>query len=90
MLLGRRPVPGWQPASVVVAFSDPGVRVVVEYQSAPGGLDESPDASRASSWMRDLAQLPAFRFVRFRVRFEGSPEADEAPRLDRIVLPYER
>jgi hypothetical protein len=82
--------PGWQTAGVVRADSDPGVRDVVEYQSAPAGDDGRADAMRASAWEANLALLPAFRFVRFRVRFEGTPETGVSPRLDRIVLPYER
>ena len=82
--------PGWRACSVVRADDDPGVQVVAEFQSAPPDPDGNADATRASPWESDLARLPAYRFVRFRLRFDGSPEGAGAPRLDRIVLPYER
>ena len=82
--------PGWLPCSLSPARSDPGVRVVADFQCAPPGRDGGPDAARASPWERDLSRLPAYQFVRFRLRFEGTPESGVAARIDRIVLPYER
>jgi hypothetical protein len=78
--------PGWR--SSVVTPSVPGSRL--EFQSAPSAEAGGPDASRASEWESDLARLPAFRYVRFRVRFEVLGDAAAVPRIDRIVLPYER
>jgi len=82
--------PGWRPASVLSLDADSGVDAVVEFQSAPAAADGGADAGRASAWDVDLERLPAYRFVRFRVRFEGTPDSGTAPRIDRIVLPYER
>ena len=82
-------VPGWR-SCVLDGTRDGGVRVRTQFQSAPAGEDGRPDPSLASSWEDDLADLPGFRFVRFRVRFEGTPESGVAPRIDRIVLPYEQ
>jgi hypothetical protein len=82
--------PGWRPASVFSVDADPGVNIVAEFQSAPASADGGADASRASPWDADLERLPAHRFVRFRLRFEGTPDSGVAPRIDRIVLPYER
>jgi hypothetical protein len=84
------PFPGWRAGVIVRADADPGVRVAAEYQSAPAGPDDAPDAARASPWEPDLARLPAYRFIRFRLRFEGAPESGNAARIDRIVMPYER
>jgi hypothetical protein len=82
--------PGWRPGSVFSVDADPGVNVVAEFQSAPADADGGADAGRASPWDADLERLPAYRFVRFRLRFEGTPDSGVAPRIDRIVLPYER
>jgi hypothetical protein len=82
--------PGWRPGSVFSVDADPGVNVVAEFQSAPADADGAADAARASPWDADLERLPAYRFVRFRLRFEGTPDNGAAPRVDRIVLPYER
>ena len=78
------------PCSIAPAQADNGVRRLAEFQCAPAAADGTPDAGRASPWERDLARLPAYRFVRFRLRFEGTPDSGVAPRIDRIVLPYER
>jgi hypothetical protein len=78
--------PGWR--SSIVTPTVPGARL--EFQSAPPAPAGGPDALRASEWESDLARLPAFRFVRFRVRFELLGDGTAAPRIDRIVLPYER
>ena len=78
--------PGWRSSTVTPTV--PGSRL--EFQSAPSSSAGGPDASRASEWESDLARLPAFRYVRFRVRFEVLGDAAAAPRIDRIVLPYER
>lgn len=80
--------PGWQLCTIVRADEDAGVAVVAEFQSAPPAREGGPDASRASPWEKDLTRLPAYRFVRFRLRFDGTPESGAAPRIDRIVLPY--
>jgi hypothetical protein len=82
--------PGWQLCRIVRSDEDPGVVVVAEFQAAPPSPGDGPDVSRASPWENDLTRLPAYRFVRFRLRFEGTPESGAAPRIDRIVLPYER
>jgi hypothetical protein len=82
--------PGWQPCRLVRADDDAGVSVVAEFQSAPPAREGGPDAARASPWESDLTRLPAYRFVRFRLRFDGTPETGVAPRIDRVVLPYER
>jgi hypothetical protein len=82
--------PGWRPAGVFSIDADPGVDVLVEFQSAPAGADGAADAGLASHWDADLERLPAFRFVRFRLRFKGAPDGYAAPRIDRILLPYER
>lgn len=84
------PFPGWRAASIVRADAEAGVRVAAEYQSAPATADGGPDLSRASPWERDLAQLPAYRFIRFRLRFDGASESGDAARIDRVVMPYER
>jgi Bacterial Ig-like domain len=84
------PIPGWRTGVVVRSDSDPGVRVAAEYQSAPAGRDGAPDVTRASPWEPDLERLPAYRFIRFRLRFDGAPESGNAARIDRIVMPYER
>jgi Big-like domain-containing protein len=78
--------PGW--SSSIVTPTVPGLRL--EFQSAPPSPAGGPDTSRASPWESDLSRLWAFRFVRFRVRFESLGEGAAAPRIDRIVLPYER
>jgi hypothetical protein len=80
--------PGWRPGSVFSVDADPGVTVVAEFQSAPADADGVADAASASAWDADLARLPAHRFVRFRLRFEGTPDSGAAPKIDRIVLPY--
>jgi hypothetical protein len=82
--------PGWQLCRIVRADEDAGVAVVAEFQAAPPAREGGPDVSRASPWEKDLTRLPAYRFVRFRLRFDGTPESGAAPRIDRIVLPYER
>jgi hypothetical protein len=82
--------PGWRPGSVFSVEADPGVSVVAEFQSAPADVEGAADAARASPWDADLERLPAHRFVRFRLRFEGTPDNGASPRIDRIVLPYER
>jgi len=82
--------PGWRPGSVFSVDADPGVNVVAEFQSAPADADGGADVGRASPWDADLERLPAHRFVRFRLRFEGTPDSGVAPKIDRIVLPYER
>lgn len=84
------PIPGWRTGVVVRSDSDPGVRVAAEYQSAPAGGDGAPDVTRASPWEPDLERLPAHRFIRFRLRFDGAPESGNAARVDRVVMPYER
>lgn len=78
--------PGWR-ASIVTP-TVPGARL--EFQSAPPSAAGGPDTSRASPWESDLSRLWAYRFVRFRVRFEALGDDAAAPRIDRIVLPYER
>src|SRR5262245_44274637 len=78
--------PGWR--SSIVTPTVPGLRL--EFQSAPPAAGGGPDSSRASPWESDLSRLWAFRFVRFRVRFEVLDDGSAAPRIDRIVLPYER
>jgi hypothetical protein len=83
-------VPGWQRATVVGANFDPDLQTVVEYQAAPARSAGGIDIAHASPWVRDLAHLPAYRYVRFRVRFDGGLEDGASPRIDRIVLPYER
>lgn len=80
--------PRWGTAQWTLDADDPGVRVAVEFQSAPAGFGGTPDEDLASPWEDDLARLPRDRFVRFRVRFEGTPVGDRAPRADRIVMPY--
>ncbi len=84
------PIPGWRTGVIVRSDADPGVRVAAEYQSAPAGGDGAPDAARASPWEPDLERLPAYRFIRFRLRFDGAPENGNAARIDRVVMPYER
>jgi hypothetical protein len=78
--------PGWR-ASIVTP-TVPGARL--EFQSAPPSAAGGPDTSRASPWESDLLRLWAYRFVRFRVRFEALDDDGATPRIDRIVLPYER
>jgi Big-like domain-containing protein len=80
--------PGWQRA--ILDADATGVRLVSEFQCAPADAAGSPDASLASGWMRDLSQLPAHRFVRFRLRFEGTADNGNTARIDRLVMPYER
>jgi hypothetical protein len=65
------------------------VRVLVEYQTAPPGADGRPDLFLASAWVPDPAQLPPWRYARFRVRFEGAAWEGAAPHVDRIALRYE-
>lgn len=83
-------VPGWGACTIVRADTETGVAVVTEFQSAPPDAHGLPDVSRSSPWERDLARLPAYRFVRFRLRFEGTPEGGYPPRIERMVLPFER
>jgi hypothetical protein len=66
-----------------------GIRAQVDFQVAPAGPEGGPDVDGASSWDADLNELPSFRFVRFRTRFDGFPFDGELPRIDRIVMPFE-
>ncbi len=61
----------------------------VEFQSAAAGPDGAPDLARSSEWQQRLEDLPALRFVRFRVRFDGLGAGDDPPSVDRIIIPYE-
>ena len=80
--------PGWRTA-VVEGTSALDEDVVVEFQTAAATEDDLPDPDRASEWGLDLAELPALRFVRFRVTFARLGVRGNAPRIDRIVLPYQ-
>ncbi len=80
--------PGWQTA-VVSGSGAPGADAAVEFQTAAATVDGLPDLDRASEWASDLAQLPALRFVRFRVTFTRLGALGQAPHIDRIVLPFQ-
>lgn len=80
--------PDWGTAQVLTDVGDPGVRIVAEYQSAPGDAAGAPDDGLASPWERDLSRLPSQRFVRFRLQFDGAASGAAPPRVDRVVLPY--
>jgi len=81
--------PRWRRASVTADPGTVGVDARFEYQTAPAFGDGSPDLDRASPWSADLADLPPHRFVRFRARFMGSPNPQDLPRIDRLVMPFE-
>ncbi len=80
--------PGWQTASVVRGDAASTGGVAVEFQSAPGDSDGGAEAALASEWTARLEDLPAYRFVRFRVRFDAAPGVARARAIDRVVMPY--
>jgi len=81
--------PTWGTA-IVDAWTEPGApEVFVEFQSAAAGPRGAPDLARSSEWERRLEDLPALRFVRFRVRFAGLGAGQAPPSVDRIVIPFE-
>jgi hypothetical protein len=82
--------PRWQAAGIVSPDRLVPTRVHVEFQSARAGRDGQPDARSASPWKPDLGEVPAWRYVRFRVRFGETLPGAEPPRLDSIALPFER
>ncbi len=81
--------PAWRAATASPAVRTDGAAPVLEFQTAPSGPDGGPDVERAGDWTADLAAVPALRFVRFRVRFDALGAPGHAPRIGRIVLPYE-
>lgn len=81
--------PKWRTARVDMAEEIPGIRVAVSYQAAPADAQGLPDAAMASSWESDLEHVPPWRFVRFRVRFEGTAWDARVPRVDRIAMPFD-
>ena len=66
-----------------------GPATVVEFQAAAIGDDGGPDLGRTSAWESRLEDLPSFRFVRFRVRFDGLGAGRDAPHVDRVTMPFE-
>lgn len=83
------PAPLWRPASVEIADDVPGARVIAEFQTAPSDARGRPDVTLASAWDADLGLVPAGRFVRFRLRFDGAAADGRMPRVDRVVMPYD-
>lgn len=81
--------PQWRSALVETDEDVPGTSAVVEFQTAPADARGLPDLAAASQWEDDLAATPTWRFVRFRVRFDGASWEGRTPRLDRIVMPFD-
>ena len=82
--------PRWQRAVVTRVDSVVGGSVIVEFQSAPVGSDGAVDESSASSWETTLDELPPWRFVRFRVRFDSLPPGESVVGLDSVTMPFIR
>jgi hypothetical protein len=83
--------PRWQPARTVELGARDSGRVSVEYQAAPAvsaGSHAVADETAASAWMDRLDLLPPWRFVRFRVRFEGADRGGAPAALDSVTLPF--
>jgi hypothetical protein len=81
--------PQWQRATVITVRPDPAVRITVEYQTAPDDGTGAPDESSAGPWSADLAGAVG-RFVRFRVRFDGTSSGELPPAVEAVVMPYVR
>jgi hypothetical protein len=81
--------PGWRDAVVDAASPVGAPGFLVEFQTAAATPAGRPDADRSSDWSLSLINLPSLRFVRFRVEFEGLGGTGRAPRIDRIVLPFQ-
>ncbi|MCE9638086.1 MAG: Ig-like domain-containing protein [Planctomycetes bacterium] len=67
-----------------------GAMVVAEFQTAPADSAGNPDAAVASPWEGNLALVPSWRFVRFRLRFEGGSSDGRMAPVDRVLMPFER
>jgi hypothetical protein len=82
------PRPRWGAGRCTLDAEDPGMHVAVEFQTAPAAGPGVADEELASPWGADLSRLPGDRFVRFRIRFEGTPLGGRAPCAERVVMPY--
>jgi hypothetical protein len=92
--------PSWRRAVVTtsglaLSAGDPledasAVRVRTEFQAAPDDGSGRPDTRSATDWTDDLAGLPSWRHVRFRVTFEGVVPGRPAPSVDAVLLPFVR
>ena len=78
--------PRWLPGAVAAVGDGANGRVIVEFQVARGVADDSAE----SGWTTSLDELPPWRFVRFRVRFEGVTGAEPLPGLDSVTMPFVR
>lgn len=71
-----------------------GVRMRIAFQGARRlGADGRPpvdDPAAASDWTPDVRDLAGYRFVRFRIEFEGVSLSGAAAAIDDIVIPFRR
>lgn len=79
--------PDWREAQVEMAVGDVG-QVRFEYQAAPARADGAADALFASDWELSPADLPRYRFIRFRVRFEAFDDRGHPAVVERVSLPF--
>ncbi len=82
------PAPRWLPARTVALSAGERRRVSVEYQAAPAAADGTADEAAASQWSERLDLLPPWRFVRFRVRFDGLDGNAAPAALDSVTMPF--
>lgn len=82
------PAPRWLPARTVALSAGERRRVSVEYQAAPAAIDGGADEAAASQWSDRLDLLPPWRFVRFRVRFDGLDGNAGPAALDSVTMPF--
>lgn len=72
----------------------PGVTLTISYQGAhelgPDGGPLAGDPSSMSDWVRDVTALSGYRYVRFRMEFDGVSSNGAEPAVDDLIVPFRR
>ncbi|MCG3135306.1 MAG: hypothetical protein HMLKMBBP_02887 [Planctomycetes bacterium] len=78
----------WTASDAAFVPADRASRAAIEFQACPADAAGAPDETVATPWEPDVALLPGYRFVRFRVRFTAPGDAQDGPALDRVTMRF--
>ena len=91
-IVGGAPLPQYLGAviSPITADQPVGTITTIDFQGAHADVNapDTADENNSSDWESELQKLSGYRFIRFRVYFQGNTQTQQQAQIDSIVLPF--